>query len=524
VTVVRGATPGAGSGAVPAQPGSLGELFLQLDDPVLVCDGGLVTAANPAAVDAFGPLVGAPVPAELAAVPLEELVRDGGWVDLPLGQPAGVILRLRCWRLPPQRLVVLGRDVSRERALVAGLRGVAELSRGLLGQPPAPAALAQQFADAARQLLAADYSAVFLVQPGSLSEVTEFVYDAPRDRFPDELPRPVGLFAVPLRDRAPVRVAAMGDHPAAGGLPDRHPPIGAFLAVPLLAGDLVLGEIAVANRPDWRSFDAVDESVLSDLATHAATALRWADRAAAAAAEAERRRELTDAARHDIRSPLAAARGYAQLLRGRGQDMPPEQLDRSWDGLFEALERVRGFVDRLLIDDRMGALGVQPEWVRVALDELVEGLLVDHRLSAARRDVRLVMTAEPAAPSHCAADPQMLRSALDNLISNAVKFSPDGGTVQLRVRRSGAHVRFDVHDDGPGIPVAEQDRLFDRYTRVRVAEQRGVPGLGLGLSIVRRVAEAHGGSVGVTSRPGEGTTFWVTFPVAMPASAQSGSR
>jgi signal transduction histidine kinase len=511
--------------ASPVVRGVLGDLFWHVDDPVFVCAAeGRVLAANPAAEAAFGQLpggqlLGSPL-SELLPVPaLAGLAGSREALDVRTGPPTLATWRMRAWAMPGDRYAVLAHDVTRERALVAGVRGVAEMSRALIGQvpAPAPAVVRQRLADAAHELLSATFSAVLLLREGSLTEVDAFAYTAPRERFPDRLPRPVGLFAVALATRAPLRVDDVRGHLAGVGLPAQHPPVGPLLAVPLLAGDRVLGEIVVANQPGGRRFDPVDESVLSDLAAHAVAALRWSDSAAAAAGEAARRQELTDAARHDIRSPLAAARGYVQLLRSRYDRMIPEQRQQSWDGLAEALERVRGFVDLLLIDDRIAAEDVYLRWQQVDLAELISAVCADQALSAGRRHVTVAVDTEADAPTHCAADPQMLRSVLDNLVNNAIKFSPDGGTVQVTVRRSDGQVRFDVHDDGPGIPADDRDRLFERYTRATVAEQRGVPGLGLGLSIVRRLTEAHGGSVGLTSRPGEGTTFWVTFPVDPPA-------
>jgi signal transduction histidine kinase len=104
---------------------------------------------------------------------------------------------------------------------------------------------------------------------------------------------------------------------------------------------------------------------------------------------------------------------------------------------------------------------------------------------------------------------------LENLLTNAIKFSPSGTDVVLTARLEGGSVRFDVTDEGPGIAVEQQGRLFLRFEREEQGEVSRA-GLGLGLSIVRRVAEAHGGGVGVASRPGQGATFWISFPINSP--------
>jgi signal transduction histidine kinase len=103
----------------------------------------------------------------------------------------------------------------------------------------------------------------------------------------------------------------------------------------------------------------------------------------------------------------------------------------------------------------------------------------------------------------------MVREVLDNLVGNALKHA---GSAAVTARAEGEHVRFDVRDEGPGIPEDEQSRLFDRWTRTTEARKGAVGGFGLGLSIVKRLVVAHGGTLGVSSRAGEGATFWVTFP------------
>jgi signal transduction histidine kinase len=113
----------------------------------------------------------------------------------------------------------------------------------------------------------------------------------------------------------------------------------------------------------------------------------------------------------------------------------------------------------------------------------------------------------------------MVREVLDNLVGNALKHAPAGTAVVVSARAEGDQVRLDVRDQGPGIPEDEQGRLFERWTRTDSSRARQLPGYGLGLSIVKRLVTAHGGTLGLSSRPGEGATFWVTFPVTAPVSA-----
>jgi signal transduction histidine kinase len=121
--------------------------------------------------------------------------------------------------------------------------------------------------------------------------------------------------------------------------------------------------------------------------------------------------------------------------------------------------------------------------------------------------VKLTAQLEQLPPTH--ADPHRLGQVVDNLLSNAIKFTPEGGAVDLRLRREGDTAVLEVADTGIGIPAAEQTKLFDRLYRASSATQRHIPGLGLGLTITKAIVEAHDGKISVESTEGEGTTFRV---------------
>ena len=130
-------------------------------------------------------------------------------------------------------------------------------------------------------------------------------------------------------------------------------------------------------------------------------------------------------------------------------------------------------------------------------------------LAAARRQ-RLLLDADAALPE-VAVDRERALRVFSNLVGNSIKFSPEGSSVTLRASRDGASVRFAVTDQGCGIAPADLPKVFERYFRVRNGATEGT---GLGLAIARRIVEAHGGTIGVESTPGRGSTFWFTLPVA----------
>ncbi|MFN3431015.1 MAG: sensor histidine kinase, partial [Candidatus Sericytochromatia bacterium] len=110
------------------------------------------------------------------------------------------------------------------------------------------------------------------------------------------------------------------------------------------------------------------------------------------------------------------------------------------------------------------------------------------------------------------ADPQRLTQVINNLVGNAIKFTPQGGRITLDARLEDGCLRVEVADTGPGIAEADRDKLFKRFGQLDTSNTRSHTGTGLGLSIVKAIVEAHGGRLGVRSRPGAGATFWFELP------------
>ena len=127
--------------------------------------------------------------------------------------------------------------------------------------------------------------------------------------------------------------------------------------------------------------------------------------------------------------------------------------------------------------------------------------------------MEIKLVARPGLPP-IAADPDKLRQVLVNLTENAIKYSPDGGRVEVRVQRAGQAMRFSVHDEGIGIAPAEQAHIFERFHRLDPNMARGVGGTGLGLYICRELVQRMGGQIWVTSREGAGSTFSFNLPLA----------
>jgi signal transduction histidine kinase len=503
------------------QQGSIGDLFFRVDDPVVLFRSGEAVAWNRAAQEQLG--MPAPPVDRLdlwpylgeATVPLLAMVqRAGGGAQLHCEGGCGLVLDTTVWALKSDdEVAVLFRDVTRRQRLSDGMARLSALGRELLGSEPSLPDLLQRLADEAKTITGAAFSGVLLLRVGGHQEITHFAYNAPRELFPERLPRAVGLIQVALDAGAPVRLDDIRGAEGSVGIPVKHPPIAALLSAPVVAGDSLIGLVVVANEPGQRCFDEADEALVVDLAAHAGTAVKWAQARELASLQAARRRETAAVARHDVRNPLAAGKGYARMLTTKADRMSAEMKAEAYQHMFRVFERIEEFTERLLLTDDMVAPSGQPQWQDIELDDLLRRLTADHQAAAQPTDGAFVVVKQPDAPLLMAADPSMAREALDNLIGNAYKYGTAGQPVTLTVRAEGDQVRFDVHNHGDGIPADEQAQVFDRYWRPDRVRDSHVAGSGLGLAIVREIAEVHGGVVGVSSRSDEGTTFWITFPI-----------
>jgi two-component system OmpR family sensor kinase len=224
------------------------------------------------------------------------------------------------------------------------------------------------------------------------------------------------------------------------------------------------------------------------------------------------RRFLADAS-HELRTPLASIRGYAELFRlGAADD--PVTLERAMARIESEAARMGVLVEDLLV---LASLDQAPESrvVPVDLRELAVHAVDDTRIQAPDREVTLAAD-EPAT---VLGDPDQLRRLLANLTRNAIIHTPPGTAIELAVRRSGDRVVVSVRDHGPGLPDRSADQLFDRFWRAEGGRVRGPGGAGLGLSIARGIAVAHGGEIRAENAAGGGARFEVTLPAALASQA-----
>ena len=235
-------------------------------------------------------------------------------------------------------------------------------------------------------------------------------------------------------------------------------------------------------------------------------------------ANAERLRSLDQAkddfvatVSHELRTPLTSLSGYLELMQEGDAGPVTEQQERMLATMARSAARLRALIEDLLLINQMDAGSLQLDLEPTALAGLVRRAAQSVAGLAQARDQRIEVDAE-ADLGPVRADAAHLERAIRGLISNAIKFSPDGGLVRIYVKRQDGHAVVAVVDEGVGIDEADLPRVFDRFFRTSQATTAAVQGAGLGLTIARRIVQEHGGEIDVTSKPGQGSTFTVRLP------------
>lgn len=239
-----------------------------------------------------------------------------------------------------------------------------------------------------------------------------------------------------------------------------------------------------------------------------------ADAAARASLEAERelvglKARFVSLVSHEFRTPLGIIMSAVELLKNYRDRLPAEKQLELLEDILGSTRRMSSLMEQVLLLGRVdaGKIAVQP--VPVDLPDLLARIADEQRSATGARCPILVTTEGDLDAAR--ADVSLLRHVVSNLVSNAVKYSPDGAEVRISLRREAGLARFEIVDRGIGIPEADQARLFEAFHRAgNVGE---IPGSGLGLLIVKRCVELHAGRIELRSRVGEGTTFVVVLPL-----------
>jgi len=329
----------------------------------------------------------------------------------------------------------------------------------------------------------------------------------------------------------------VGGQPARAGLawadsddePDVQPSEqaqGSELAVPMVLMRRVVGVVDVENRLK-EAFSPTEERLVVALANHAALAvdnlhLLEETRKVEALRELDRMKtELLSTVSHELRTPLGSIKGYATTLLTYGNKLRKQEQREFLEIIDSEADRLRELIENLLDMSRLeaGVLRIDREPTR--LGRLAHEVVRKVQLSTTRHDLEVEW---PEEDPWVNADDKRIYQVLQNLVTNAMKYSPDGGHIGVKANIERRELVVSVADQGLGMPRSELDRIFDRFHRVAGEVSRRVGGTGLGLAICKGLVEAHGGRIWADSKgEGAGSTFYFTLPLLLHAGAGEGT-
>jgi signal transduction histidine kinase len=220
------------------------------------------------------------------------------------------------------------------------------------------------------------------------------------------------------------------------------------------------------------------------------------------------RRELLANVSHDLRTPLASMQGYLEMVLLKDDGLSRDDRSRYLQIAVKHCERLTRLVRDLFDLTKLEANEVKPQVEAFPISELAQDVVQKFALSAQKRDLRISARVSADCPP-VRADIGMMERVLENLIENAMRYTPAGGEISVGVHRNGDRVELQVSDTGHGIHHDDIGNVFDRYYRADRGESSDAGNAGLGLAITRRIIELHGGQIRVESTPGLGTTFTV---------------
>jgi two-component system sensor histidine kinase/response regulator len=236
----------------------------------------------------------------------------------------------------------------------------------------------------------------------------------------------------------------------------------------------------------------------------------------------DEKNEFMGIAAHDLRNPLGAVKGYAELIL-EDRDLPRPELEDSARRIRDAAARMVEMVQNLLDANRIERgemrLNLAPTDLAAAVNAVV-----DSQRSRAAAKKQTIQVENTARSGTVLADATVLTQVIENLVSNAVKYSPPGERIFLRLSSGAGDARCEVQDEGPGLSAEDHKKLFGKFARLSAKPTGGEHSTGLGLSIVKRMVEAMNGKVWCESEPGRGATFILTLPIEDSESREAARR
>lgn len=373
------------------------------------------------------------------------------------------------------------------------------------------------------------------------------------------LPTGKGVFSLLLKEGKPIRIDDLSRHPAFAGVPEGHPKVSAFLGVPIILKGEIIGALHFTNRQKEGPFSQEDEDLAVSFANSAALAIKNArhmeslEELVASRTreledanielkvvnkELESRRKEAEAARllaeqanlaksefvanmsHELRTPLNSVIGFSEvMIEGMAGPLQDNQREYLRD-IHESGRHLLSLINDILDLSKVESGRLSFEMSDFYMKSLIDGCVTMLREKALRHDISVKADVAEGV-GMVSGDERKIKQAVVNLLSNAFKFTPDGGKVSIRVRRtpaggeeggSGGLVEVRVEDSGPGVRPEDLPRLFHPFEQLEDTLTKKHEGTGLGLALSKRFVEMHGGRIWAESRPGHGGIFVFVIP------------
>jgi signal transduction histidine kinase len=329
-----------------------------------------------------------------------------------------------------------------------------------------------------------------------------------------------GISGQAVNERRPIYVQDTLDHPDFLFFDEV---LRSLIAVPLMSRDKVIGALTVDSATP-KAFDESDIQLMTIAAAQVSTAFANArlfeeaeDRAAKLAVAYEELKEndrlkdeLVQNVSHELRTPLTFVKGYVDLLMDGEMGLINPHQQTTLQIVADKTVEITRLIDDIMSLQRISAdnLILEPFEMVKLIDEAISG----HRITAGQKGLSLVFERSAQLRGEITADRGRIQQVIDNIIVNAMKFSPDGGTIHVHLVEEPAKIIVAIADEGIGLPPDKIERIFERFYQIDGTSRRRFGGAGIGLAIVKRIIDAHEGHIWVESEVNKGSTFFFSLP------------